>query len=197
MKRRVISTKQITDNKFLNLHEFLMKDEKGDCSSYYVASRNKNPLENKNKADAVCICATHHGKLVLIKQYRPAINDYIYELPAGLIDKGEDFYQAGIREFKEETGLNLDVIKNDIFSKPFFNSVGMTDESSSIIFGYASGDASNDFLEKYEEIEVIFANENEVKRILKEENVSTKCAYMMINYLNFKNRYLFDFLKGE
>ncbi len=44
------------------------------------------------------------GTVVLERQYRPAINKYIYEIPAGLIEKGESPAHAAVRELEEETG---------------------------------------------------------------------------------------------
>eukprot|EP00392_Amoebophrya_sp_AT5.2_P019179 g19921.t1 len=43
-------------------------------------------------------------KTLLVKQFRPAINAYTLELPAGLVDRGETPEQAALRELKEETG---------------------------------------------------------------------------------------------
>ena len=41
---------------------------------------------------------------VLVKQYRPPLDAYTIELPAGLIDANETPQEAAIRELKEETG---------------------------------------------------------------------------------------------
>lgn len=43
-------------------------------------------------------------KLVMERQYRGAIRKYIYELPAGGINKGESLIKAAKRELEEETG---------------------------------------------------------------------------------------------
>lgn len=43
-------------------------------------------------------------KIILIKQYRPAINDYIYEVPAGIVEPSEPVKEAAVRELIEETG---------------------------------------------------------------------------------------------
>ena len=37
------------------------------------------------------------------KQFRYAYNEIIYEIPAGKLEKGEDPYDAAIRELEEET----------------------------------------------------------------------------------------------
>ncbi|KAL1745432.1 NUDIX hydrolase domain-like protein [Schizophyllum fasciatum] len=45
---------------------------------------------------------------VIIEQYRPPIDKYIIELPAGLIDENETAEQAALRELEEETGYKGD-----------------------------------------------------------------------------------------
>ena len=48
-------------------------------------------------------------------------------------------------------------------------------------------------MEDSEEIEVVLADREEVKRILKEENVAIMCAYMLMHFLHDEKP--FDFLK--
>lgn len=43
-------------------------------------------------------------RMILIKQYRPSINDYIYEAPAGVVEPGESIRETAYRELIEETG---------------------------------------------------------------------------------------------
>jgi len=47
---------------------------------------------------------TSEGNVLLVKQFRPAINGYTLELPGGLIDPSEQPLTAAIRELAEETG---------------------------------------------------------------------------------------------
>ena len=44
----------------------------------------------------------------MIRQFRPVLNNYVIEFPAGLIDNGEDAISAGRRELIEETGHSSD-----------------------------------------------------------------------------------------
>jgi len=56
--------------------------------------------------DAVSILAiTPDERIVVIRQYRHAIGDFIYELPSGYVDEGESPLNAAVRELAEETGF--------------------------------------------------------------------------------------------
>lgn len=50
-------------------------------------------------------------KIILIRQYRPVINSYIWELPAGTLKKGENPLTCAKRELVEEVGYSPKVIK--------------------------------------------------------------------------------------
>lgn len=92
----------------------------------------------------------------------------------------------------EETGLKLEPLKVDTaYEKPYFTTIGMTDESCATVYGYASGEISKDAQEDTEEIEVVLADRDEVRRILKEENVAIMCAYMLMHFLNDEEPFAF------
>ncbi len=58
------------------------------------------------QADYVGILAiTTDDKIPVIRQYRPAVEEYTWEFPAGTIDEGDDPFEAASRELREETGL--------------------------------------------------------------------------------------------
>ncbi len=188
-------TKQ-TNNRFLNLYEFQAERRNGKVAPYFVASRvsNMNDLKavsHNQHSDGVIIYAVYgeqKDKIVLIRQFRYPINDYIYEFPAGLVEDDEDMFEAGIREIYEETGLFFTPKKVDsTYSKPFFTTVGMTDESCGTVYGYCSGTPSNTHQEDSEDIQIILADREECKRILKEENVAIMCAYMLMHFIHNTN----------
>ncbi len=197
---------QTTRNRFLNMYDLDVTTKTGRKALYHVASRAQNVRELKlntrvNKPDGVIIYALYGEKkdrVVLIRQFRFSIGDYIYEFPAGLIDEGEDYHQAGIRELKEETGLNFHPIPVDeMYSRPYFTTIGMTDESCAAVYGTADGLISKDGLEDEEEIEVVLADRAEIRRILREENVSLVCAYMMMHFLYEDPENPFGFCTGS
>jgi 8-oxo-dGTP pyrophosphatase MutT (NUDIX family) len=47
---------------------------------------------------------TANREVILIRQFRPPVNGFVIELPAGLVDRGESFEEAVRRELIEETG---------------------------------------------------------------------------------------------
>lgn len=195
---------QQTKNRFLNMFELDVTHKSGRNSKYFVASRAEKTDDLKistkeNTPDGVIIFSIVKDddgkeKVVLIRQYRYPIDGYIYEFPAGLVDKGEDFGTAAIRELKEETGLTLEPIPvAEEYEKPYFTTIGMTDESCATVYGYASGKVTRKYQEDSEEIEVILADKDEIRRILKEERVAIMCAYMLMHYLHDEDG--FEFLK--
>jgi ADP-ribose pyrophosphatase len=90
---------------------------------------------------------------------------------------------AGVREMYEETGLTFSPVESPSYSRPFFTTIGMTDESCGTVFGYCSGDPTNCHQEASEDIQVILADREECKRILREENVAIMCAYMLMHFI--------------
>ena len=188
---RVEEITQQTHNRFLNLYEFEAERRNGKVAPYFVASRAEEAdrlrAVTRRPADGVAICSVYGEKkdrIVLVRQFRVPINDYIYEFPAGLVEPGETIEQSGVREIYEETGLTFSPKKVDPrYCRPFYTTVGMTDESCSTIYGYCSGTPSNAHEEESEDIQIVLADRAECRRILKEENVAVMCAYMLMHFI--------------
>jgi ADP-ribose pyrophosphatase len=60
--------------------------------------------ERVERVPAVAVLAERQGRLVVIRQFRPAVAETLWELPAGRVDAGEDPALAAVRELREETG---------------------------------------------------------------------------------------------
>lgn len=178
--------------------------DSGRPFDYFFVSRRKADkiklLTGDSAAEGVVIYPVLREdpeKIVMIRQYRYPLGDYLYELPAGLIDAGETPDIAAVREMKEETGLDFEVYAGGdaSYRRPFFMGAGFTDESCNAVFGYASGMVSRDDLEDTESIQVLIVDKEEAGRILREEKVSIRAAYLLMNFLHADKNAPFGFLQ--
>ena len=53
------------------------------------------------------VAITENQEIILVKQYRKAIDSFIYEIPAGIVESGENIQDAAVRELEEEIGLKV------------------------------------------------------------------------------------------
>ncbi len=72
---------------------------------------------------------SHEPRVLLARQYRYAAGDYLWELPAGRIDPGENSLAAAKRELLEETGYAARNWKRILW---FYSSPGFLDETMAI-----------------------------------------------------------------
>ncbi|MCM1181792.1 MAG: NUDIX hydrolase [Roseburia sp.] len=194
---------RLSDNRFLNLFRLEAVTDSGRVFDYFFVSRRKAEriklLTGDSAAEGVVIYPLWKAspdKIVMIRQYRYPLGDYLYELPAGLIDEGETPERSAVREMKEETGLSFEVYSGGeaAYRRPFFMGAGFTDESCNAVFGYASGEISKRNQEDTESIQVCIVDKLEAARILREEKVSLRAAYLLMNFLHSDKAKPFAFL---
>ena len=180
-KKKYTDLHRLQENPFLNMYQLDAVSYSGNPFDYYFVSRNKEEKLkiNTHRIDAEGIVIyplwkEDPEKLVMIRQYRYPVGDYIYELPAGLIDQGENAEQAAVREMKEETGFDFEVYTGgkEMYRRAFFLAPSFADEAGQSVFGYASGKTTKEFQEDSEYIEVLLVDKNEAERILSEERVT-------------------------
>jgi ADP-ribose pyrophosphatase len=99
---RIIDRKPIY-NGFFKLYKLTIEDE---GETYH-----REVFETGN-AVAALVYDTRRRKYIFVEQFRPAVNQYLVELPAGLLDKeGESPEEALRREIAEETGYAVDQLQ--------------------------------------------------------------------------------------
>ena len=115
-EEKTISTESIYEGKIISLRveEVELPDGK----------RAKRELVKHSGAVAL-IPITAEGKLILVKQYRKALNRTLIEIPAGRIEAGEAPEVTALRELEEETGYGA---KKVTYIQSFATSPGFADE---------------------------------------------------------------------
>lgn len=201
--KKIDAVQKLTDNRHLNLYHLDARDTEGNPFDYYFASRNPEKklklfTKDLNPEGIVIYALTKEvsPRLVLIREYRYPLDEDIYALPAGLVDAGETPGMAAVREMKEETGLAFVEYAGgaSCFRRPFFMGPGFTDETSCAVFGTVETEKGTAQCESTEQIQVILAGREQVRRILSEERVSLRGAYLMMQYLHMKKENPFGFL---
>ncbi len=86
----------------------------------------------RHPGSSVVLPITADGSLVLVRQYRYAVRDFLWEVPAGHIDSGELPEEAARRELVEETGYYPHRLQKLL---DFYPAPGFTDERMHLFRG--------------------------------------------------------------
>ena len=188
---KIIDCKKLTDKKWLNLFDVSYFDKNGREKLWQVATRDSIPrcmTGNFNQPDAVLMIPFHRAtqKLVIIREFRVPLAGYQYEFPAGLIDKGESLEEAGQRELKEETGLDLIHIHK--ISPILYSTAGMTDESLVLVYCECDGTPSSTENQGTEQIEVLLVAPEEAEQLLYDtsQKMDVKTWLALSQFLNIR-----------
>lgn len=79
----------------------------------------------EHRGSVAVIPLLDNGKIILLRQYRPVIGEWILEIPAGTIEPGERPHECALRELEEETGYRAGKITKIL---EFYVSPGYTTE---------------------------------------------------------------------
>ena len=83
----------------------------------------------KHSPAAAVLPVDADGKLILVRQYRHTIKDMALEIPAGILEKGEDPAVGAARELEEEIGKKAGKLT---FIFKFYPSIGFCEETLSV-----------------------------------------------------------------
>ncbi|MCH2109748.1 MAG: NUDIX hydrolase, partial [Polyangiaceae bacterium] len=97
---KTLGSRLLLERRWLRLHEDRVETGRGAIIDEF------HVLESPSWVATICITSTR--ELVLVEQYRHGYGGFSLELPAGVMEPGEEIAAAGARELLEETGYQGD-----------------------------------------------------------------------------------------
>lgn len=181
--KKYILTYRMPDN---SLYEYEAISRKGlkEYRMELESNGSDSTVSASSEPDAVCIVPIlPDGSVLLIREFRYAINDWIVAFPAGLVEAGEDIATSIDRELFEETGYRL---RRDV-SEPItllpqtgYSSVGMTNENVVVAKALIEPDGKQN-LERGEFIELFTLAPDEIGNFLdtNKMKIGTRCQLVL------------------
>ena len=168
--------------RFLNHYNLHLESGK----IYEMVSR-KQILDNKDllnynpdRPDAISILAFNRemDKVLLQKEWRYPVQDFIYEFPAGLIDINDySPKETARRELIEETGLHI--IKYIDYLPAAYQSAGMTNETTGLVICKADGEITRANLQEGEDIYPEWINRHRAIYLIRSHKMSVRAQSIL------------------
>jgi len=137
----------------------------------------------RNRGAVAILPVLEDGRILLIKQFRIAAKQYIYEIPAGVREPNEDVSVTAARELKEETGYQA---KELVPIQSFYSSPGIFNERLHLFLatGLTAGEQE---LEDGEDLTVEYRTPDEIRGMIRRnEIVDGKTLVALLWYLAMK-----------
>ncbi len=176
---------KLTDERWLNLFAAQF-EHNGHQGRWVFASRRAVPHSGRH-CDAVLVVPVLRNpgeppRLVLIREFRVPVGDYVIGLPAGLIEEGEGIEDTVRREVQEETGLEVTAIER--ITPPLLSSSGMTDEATALAFVEVQGSADAALkLEASEDLTVLLLDYEQLCRLCDDPSAPIDAKAWTVLYL--------------
>lgn len=166
-----VSSEKIYDGKIINLRI--------DTVELPNKKYTKREIVEHRGATAI-IALDEDNKIILVKQYRKAVEDFLYEVPAGKLELNEEPLNCASRELVEETGYCANKIEK---LTEFYTCPGFCNEK---IYLYKATELKKveTNLDDDEFIEIIKVSIDEAKEMVKQNKiVDAKTQIAILNLL--------------
>lgn len=166
LKEKQINRKEIYNGRVMDVvcDDVILQDGK--------ASKREVVLHS---GGVVILAIDKNNSVYMVKQYRYAVQNELYELPAGRLEKGEDPFECAKRELEEECGLVAETWESLGF---IYSSPGILSEK---LYLYKATDLkqTQQHLDEGEFLSVCKFNFDEIFSMIKENKINdakTICA---------------------
>ncbi|MFN8249792.1 MAG: NUDIX hydrolase [Ferruginibacter sp.] len=136
---------------------------------------------------AAAVAITEDGQMILVKQYRYAVDEELLEIPGGFIDPGELPMQAIERELLEETGYSFSSIH---YLANTTANPGLLNNYTHLFLALGGKKVADQSLDHNEEIEVILKPVGEVRIMLDQNEIKQSmhalCLFYAFRFIDVK-----------
>lgn len=167
--------KKTRDTRYLKNYTLQYTNAEGGEKIYETVSNfdYDSPKQLGEQATGVVIIGWKKDTLLLCREFRMGVNHFVYNMPAGHLEKGETIEECARRELFEETGLSL--VRVYQILPPSYAAPDLSDSSAWVLIAEVEGTLSgnvSDYTEADEWIQPGFYNRQEVAQLLQKERFS-------------------------
>lgn len=168
-KELTISSKRIYDGKIIRLR----------VDTVELSDQKYSKREIIEHPGGVGILVIHQDRILLVKQFRKAIDRMVIEIPAGKLDYQEEAQTCATRELREETGVVVDKL---IHLGDIYPSVGYTTEKIGLYFSDSFHAIGDQDLDEDESVEILWLDRRQFESQLIQgeiQDAKTIAAYSL------------------
>lgn len=172
-----LERKLIAKGKIIDYYQDLIEVENGNLVTWDF-------IEHKGAAAVVPVLPD--GRILMVRQYRNALERYTVEIPAGGLDFPEEpHYDAALRELKEETGY---IAKELELLIRINTTVAFCNELISVFVAFLDGNRGEQDLDEDEFINVVPYEVKELERMIYAGEITDSKTISAI--MSYKNKFL-------
>ena len=180
---KLIKLEKVRDTRYLKNYELTYLNKAGKEKVYEMVSHKdlQGPQDLGMRVSGISIVVRRGNEMLLLKEFRMAVNGFVYGLCAGMLEEGESIEDCIRRELYEETGLSLKKI--EFILPPAYAAVSISDITNRIAFVEAEGELGEQHTSDNEDIRARFYTVDELKALLQTGSFSSRCQVAVYQFI--------------